>query len=174
MATPILSISICTRVFGCSTGACRLERLMEKAHELKFPALRHHRTTACSTGPSTFTKACPGEGIKPHRRLRGLRPRRQSLWKKTSSGGRDVYNHLVCWAKDETGYKNLVKLATCCPPGRDTTNRAIDRNCWRRNKEGLMPSSGCLASEIPEAFSRGIFCPKHARPSIVQANPWAG
>ena len=32
--------------------------------------------------------------------------------KKTSSGGRDVYNHLVLLAKDEAGYKNLIKLAT--------------------------------------------------------------
>ena len=36
------------------------------------------------------------------------------LEKKTgnSGGGRDVYHHLGLLAKDETGYKNLIRLTT--------------------------------------------------------------
>jgi DNA polymerase III alpha subunit len=58
------------------------------------------------------------------------------LEKKSSTGGKDVYNHLVLLAKDQVGYKNLVKLT---PPRIwrvITTSRASTKKSSTQCKEG--------------------------------------
>ncbi len=77
------------------------------------------------------------------------------LEKKTSTGGRDVYHHLVLLAKDETGYKNLIKLATAAHLEGYYYKPRIDKELLAAHKEGLIALSGCLASEIPECDSEG-------------------
>src|SRR5204863_5450083 len=76
------------------------------------------------------------------------------LDKKTSAGGRDVYNHLVLLAKDEVGYKNLIKLTTAAHLEGYYYKPRIDKELLAANKEGLIALSGCLASEIPEAIMK--------------------
>src|SRR5436305_14730613 len=94
-------------------GACRLDRLMEKAHELKFPALAL-TDHGVLFGAIDFYQAARNAGIKPIIGCEVYVAPGSRLEKKASSGGgsRDVYNHLVLLAKDEVGYKNLIKLAT--------------------------------------------------------------
>ena len=72
------------------------------------------------------------------------------LEKKTSTGGRDVYHHLVLLAKDEAGYQNLIKLATAAHLEGYYYKPRIDKELLAAHKEGLIALSGCLASEIPE------------------------
>ena len=72
------------------------------------------------------------------------------LEKKTSSGGRDVYHHLGLLAKDETGYKNLIKLTTAAHLEGYYYKPRIDKEILAAHKEGLIAMSGCLASEIPD------------------------
>src|ERR1043165_3737472 len=130
-------------------GACRLDRLMDKAHELKFAALAiTDHGVLC--GAIDFFKTAQEKGIKPIVGCEvyvGPGSRRD---KKTSSGGRDVYNHLVLLAKDETGYKNLIKLATAAHLEGYYYKPRIDKELLAAHKEGLIALSGCLASEIPE------------------------
>src|SRR5882672_6340528 len=97
--------------FSLLDGACRLDRLMDRAHELKFPslAITDHGVLH---GAIDFYQAARAKGIKPIIGCEVYVAPVSRLDKKTSNGGRDVYNHLVLLAKDETGYKNLIKLAT--------------------------------------------------------------
>ena len=53
-------------------------------------------------------------------------------------------------AKDETGYKNLIKLATAAHLEGYYYKPRIDKELLAAHKEGLIALSGCLASEIPE------------------------
>src|SRR5207245_8779868 len=92
-------------------GACRLDRLMEKAHELKFPALAL-TDHGVLYGAIDFYQAARDKGIKPIIGCEVYVAPGSRLEKKTTSGGRGVYHHLVLLAKDETGYKNLIRLAT--------------------------------------------------------------
>src|SRR5436190_2196494 len=130
-------------------GACRLDRLMERAHELKFPsiAITDHGVLY---GAVDFYQAALENGIKPIIGCEVYVAPGSRLDKKTSAGGRDVYQHLVLLAKDETGYKNLIRLATAAHLEGYYYKPRIDKELLTAHKEGLIALSGCLASEIPE------------------------
>jgi DNA polymerase-3 subunit alpha len=134
-------------------GACRLDRLMDKAHELKFSslAITDHGVLY---GAIDFYKAAREKGIKPIIGCEVYVAPGSRLEKKTSSGGRDVYNHLVLLAKNETGYRNLIKLATAAHLEGYYYKPRVDKELLAAHREGLIALSGCLASEIPESIQR--------------------
>ena len=134
-------------------GACRLDRLMDKAHELKFPALAI-TDHGVLYGAIDFYKTAREKGIKPIIGCEVYVAPGSRLEKKASTGGRDVYNHLVLLAKDETGYKNLIKLTTAAHLEGYYYKPRIDKELLTAHKEGLIALSGCLASEIPEAINK--------------------
>src|SRR5207247_8935900 len=92
-------------------GACRLDRLMDKAHDLRFPALAI-TDHGVLYGAIDFYEAARNKGIKPIIGCEVYVAPGSRLEKKSSGGGRDVDNDLLLLAKDETGYKNLIMLAT--------------------------------------------------------------
>ncbi len=134
-------------------GACRLDRLMDKAHELKFSslAITDHGVLY---GAIDFYKAAREKGIKPIVGCEVYVAPGSRLDKKTCSGGRDVYNHLVLLAKDEAGYRNLIKLATAAHLEGYYYKPRVDKELLAAHKDGLIALSGCLASEIPESIQR--------------------
>src|SRR6476646_11329508 len=135
-------------------GACRLDRLMERAHELKFPsiAITDHGVLY---GAVDFYQAARERGLKPIIGCEVYVAPGSRFDKKTSSGGRDVYNHLVLLAKDEIGYRNLTRLATAAHLEGYYYKPRIDKELLAAHKDGLIALSGCLASEIPEAILKG-------------------
>ncbi len=130
-------------------GACRLDRLMEYAHELKFPAMAV-TDHGVMYGAVDFYQAARNKGIKPIIGCEVYVAPGSRHEKKTSAGGRDVYNHLVLLAKDETGYRNLTKLVTAGFLEGYYYKPRIDKEILAAHKEGIIALSGCLASEIPE------------------------
>src|SRR5215470_3567847 len=130
-------------------GACRLDRLMDKAHELKFPALAI-TDHGVMYGAIDFYQAAREKGIKPIIGCEVYVAPSSRFEKKTTSGGRDVYHHLVLLAKDEVGYQNLIQLATAAHLEGYYYKPRIDKELLAARKEGLIALSGCLASEIPE------------------------
>src|SRR5881398_193381 len=91
-------------------AACRLYKLIDLAHELKFPAIAI-TDHGVLYGAIDFYQAARAKGIKPIIGCEVYVAPGSRFEKKTGSGG-DVYHHLVLLAKDEVGYKNLIKLAT--------------------------------------------------------------
>src|SRR5512136_575197 len=89
-------------------GACRLDRLVERARELKFHSLAITDHGALY-GAIDFYQAARDQGIKPILGCEVYVAPGSRFEKKTTSGGRDVYHHLVLLARDETGYKNLIR-----------------------------------------------------------------
>jgi DNA polymerase-3 subunit alpha len=136
-------------------GACRLDRLVDKAHELKFPALAITDHGAMH-GVIDFYKAAREKGIKPIIGCEVYVAPGSRLEKKTGSagGGRDVYHHLGLLAKDETGYKNLIKLTTAAHLEGYYYKPRIDKEILAAHKDGLIAMSGCLASEIPDLITK--------------------
>ncbi len=145
-------------------GACRLDRLMDKAHELKFPALSI-TDHGVLYGAVDFYQAARKKGIKPIIGCEVYVAPGSRLDKKSSGGGgRDVYNHLGLLAKDETGYKNLVKLVTAGHLEGYYYKPRIDKEILAAHHQGLIALSGCLASEIPELIQKDQ--PQQARDAI--------
>src|SRR6266404_4426197 len=134
-------------------GGCRLDRLMQRAHELRYSALAI-TDHGVLFGAIDFYQAALEKGIKPIIGCEVYVAPGSRLEKKTSSGGRDVYNHLVLLAKDEIGYKNLIKLATAAHLEGYYYKPRIDKELLTAHKQGLIALSGCLASEIPESITR--------------------
>lgn len=134
-------------------GACRLDRLVDKAHELKFAALAITDHGAMH-GVIDFYQAARAKGIKP---IIGcemyVAPGRMTEKKSSggnNSGGRELYYHLGLLAKDETGYKNLIKLTTAAHLEGYYYKPRIDKALLAAHSQGLIAMSGCLASEIPD------------------------
>ncbi len=154
--------------FSLLDGACRLDRLMERAHELKMPsiAITDHGVLY---GAIDFYRAAREKGIKPIIGCEVYVAPGSRLEKKSSGGGggsRDVYNHLVLLAKDEIGYKNLIKLVTSAHLDGYYYKPRIDKEILAANKQGIIALSGCLASEIPDAIM------KEQLPKARQAIDW--
>jgi DNA polymerase III subunit alpha len=130
-------------------GACRLDKLMDKAHELKFPALAITDHGAMH-GVIEFYQMARAKGIKPIIGCEVYVAPGSRLEKKQGSGMRDVYHHLGLLAKDETGYKNLVKLVTDAHIDGYYYKPRIDKEIFAKHSEGLIALSGCLASELSD------------------------
>ena len=135
-------------------GACRLDRLVGKAHELKFPALAITDHGAMH-GVIDFYQTARAQGIKPIIGCEVYVAPGSRREKKTASGGRDVYHHLGLLARDGTGYKNLIRLTTAAHLEGYYYKPRIDKELLAAHKEGLIALSGCLASEIPDLIMRG-------------------
>src|SRR3954467_7945799 len=132
-------------------GACRLDKLMDRAHDLKLPALSI-TDHGVMYGVIDFYQAAREKGIKPIIGCEVYVAPGSRLEKKSANGGRDVYNHLVLLAKDEGGYKNLIKLTTDAHLDGYYYKPRIDKELLAAHKEGLIALSGCLASQIPESI----------------------
>ncbi len=134
-------------------GACRLDKLMERAHELKFPAMAITDHGAMH-GAIDFYKAARDKGIKPIIGCEVYVAPGSRLEKKQGSSTRDVYHHLGLLAKDEAGYKNLIKLTTAAHLEGYYYKPRIDKEILAKHSEGLIAMSGCLASEIPDLLMK--------------------
>jgi DNA polymerase-3 subunit alpha len=130
-------------------GACRLDKLIDKAHELKFPALAITDHGAMH-GVIEFYQAARAKGIKPIIGCEVYVAPGSRLEKKPGSGSRDLYHHLGLLAKDEAGYKNLIKLTTEAHLDGYYYKPRIDKEILAKYSAGLIGLSGCLASEIPD------------------------
>src|SRR5258708_38863479 len=87
-------------------GACRLDRLMDKAHELKLPALAI-TDHGVLYGAIEFYQAARAKGIKPIIGCEVYVAPGDRREKKTGSGGRDDYHHPVLPAKDAARHHEL-------------------------------------------------------------------
>jgi DNA polymerase III subunit alpha len=137
--------------FSLLDGACRLDRFMERARALKFPALAL-TDHGVLFGAIDFYQAARDNGIKPIIGCEVYVAPASRFDKKTPGGRGGEYNHLILLAKDEAGYRNLSRLATAAHLEGFYYKPRIDREILARHKDGLVALSACLAGEIPEAI----------------------
>ena len=135
-------------------GACRIGEVVSLAKNLgqKSLAVTDHGVLY---GAVAFYKACKAEGIKP---IIGcevyVAPR--SRYDKVHGIDSARY-HLILLCKNETGYKNLLKLVSSAWVDGFYTKPRVDRDLLEKYHDGLIALSGCLFGEIAQ--------------KIVQRNP---
>ncbi len=135
-------------------GACRLDRLCSAAKERGQTALAitDHGNLF---GAVDFYKTAKKHGIKP---IIGCEVYVASRSRFDKVHGVDSNrHHLVLLCKNETGYKNLIKLVSSAWVDGFYTKPRIDRELLQKHHEGLIALSACLAGEIPKYISNGEY-----------------
>ena len=133
--------------FSLLDGACRLGELVSRAKELGMTSLAvtDHGNMY---GAVDFYRECKKQGIKP---IIGcevyVAPRSRYDKDKTLDS---KYNHLVLLVKNETGYKNLIKMVSLSYTEGFYFKPRIDRDLLEKYSDGLVCLSACLAGEIPQ------------------------
>src|SRR5215475_6815428 len=135
-------------------GAARLEKLVGKAKELKFPAiaLTDHGNLF---GAIDFYLAAQKAGVKPILGCElyvapGGRKERGS-----QDGGYEGANHLTVLVRNRTGYKNLIKLVSKAYLEGFYYKPRVDRELLSQHSDGLLVLSGCLNYEASRFLSAG-------------------
>jgi DNA polymerase-3 subunit alpha len=101
-------------------------------------------------GTLDFYKKARAAGIKPIIGVEGyLAP---SIEEKT---GRYEYNHLLMLARNQVGYRNLLKLTTIAHTRGYHYRPRVDKKVLSQHAEGLIVTSSCLSGEIPELLLKG-------------------
>ena len=134
-------------------GACRLDGLIEQARRHKMPALAltDHGNLF---GAIEFYQACMKGGVKP---ILGVETyvAPNSRFEKSNQGISDASYHLILLARDEQGYRNLIKLVSLGYLEGFYYRPRVDKELLAKYGKGLMALSGCLASEIPHLIVAG-------------------
>jgi DNA polymerase-3 subunit alpha len=134
-------------------GACRIPELTKRAAELKMPALAlsDHGNLF---GAIEFYKECRAQGIKP---IIGCEVYLATgdLEEKKAGNAREAATHLLLLAKNETGYRNLVKLVSIAHLEGMYYKPRIDKKRLAQYSEGLIGTSACLAGEVARFITAG-------------------
>ncbi len=128
-------------------GFSRIKKLVSqaKALNMKHLAITDH---GAMYGAIDFYKACHAQGINPVLGVEGYLT--DDISDKTRRF-KDDYTHLLMLAKNNTGYRNLMKLTTIAnTEGVHQNKPRVDRHLIEKYSEGLIATSSCLAGEIPQ------------------------
>ncbi len=132
-------------------GACRLQNLVSRAKELNMTslAITDHGNMF---GAVDFYRECKKQEIKP---IIGceiyVAPR--SRFDKDKILDKE-YSHLVLLCKNETGYKNLIKIVSRAYTEGFYFKPRADKTLLEKYSEGLVCLSACLSGEIPKDLLR--------------------
>ena len=128
-------------------GACRIQQVVKKAKELgmKSLAITDH---GVMYGVIDFYKACKKEGIRPILGCEVYTAAR-TLTDKDPRLDADQ-GHLILLARNNQGYKNLMKLVSLGFTSGFYYKPRIDYEQLARYSEGLIALSACLAGDIPQ------------------------
>jgi len=128
-------------------GACQLESLIKKIKEHRMPAcaITDHGSMF---GAIEFYDMAMKHGVKP---IIGseLYVAPGSRFEKSAHGIQEASFHLVLLAKNETGYKNLMKLVSAGYLEGFYYRPRVDKEILAKYSDGLICSSACLKGEIP-------------------------
>jgi DNA polymerase III subunit alpha len=137
-------------------GACRVDDILKTAVAMKMPALAitDHGNLF---GAIDFYRQARKLKIKP---IIGIETyvAPESRHKKTGlKGFTESGFHLLLLAKNETGYKNLIKLSSIAYLEGFYHKPRIDKEILRQYADGLIACSACLHGEVAKNILNGRF-----------------
>ncbi|MEG1698052.1 MAG: DNA polymerase III subunit alpha [Oscillospiraceae bacterium] len=134
-------------------GACRIDGLMERVKALgqTAVAITDH---GVMYGCVDFYKAAKKAGIKP---IIGCEVYVATRTRFDKVNRIDANRHLILLCKNETGYRNLIKMVSSGFVEGFYNKPRIDHELLEKHHEGLICLSACLAGEIPQALLAGDY-----------------
>ena len=135
-------------------GAARLEKLVDKAKELRFPAmaLTDHGNLF---GAVDFYTACEKAGVKPIMGCELYVAPGSRFERSSQDGGYEGASHCTVLARTRAGYANLMKLVSKAYLEGYYYKPRVDRELLAQHADGLLVLSGCLNSEVSRLLSAG-------------------
>lgn len=135
-------------------GLPKIPELVQKAKSLGMDALAltDHGSLY---GAIEFYKTAKKIGVKPiigaelYVAARSMRDKQPGM--------DDKRFHIILLAKNDKGYKNLIKLVTVANLEGFYYKPRIDKEALRAYADGLIALSGCLSGEIPRAIAQKNF-----------------
>ncbi|GAB6096786.1 DNA polymerase III subunit alpha [Desulfatiferula olefinivorans] len=134
-------------------GAIRLGDLFQRAkqYNMSSVAVTDHGTMF---GVLEFYEYAVKAGIRPIIGCEAYMAPRKMSDKSRPEDGTGLY-HLVLLAENNTGYKNLCRLATISQTEGFYYKPRLDKDILKDHSEGIIALSACLAGEIPRLIGRG-------------------
>ncbi|MGH9118416.1 MAG: DNA polymerase III subunit alpha [Acidimicrobiales bacterium] len=153
--------------FSMLDGAARIGEVVAKAAGDGQPAIgiTDHGNLY---GVLDFYKECRANGVKPIIGLEAYQahdsrferpPRRGRLDDSggEGDGGRKLYYHLTLLAENDTGYRNLIQLASRAFLDGYWYKPRLDWDLLEEHSDGLIATTGCLGGHVAQALIRGDF-----------------
>ncbi len=136
-------------VYSLLDGFSNVKQLVKRAKEMGMPAvaITDHGTMF---GSIDFFNAANAAGVKPIIGLESYMAARTMQDKDVKYDKRS--SHLLLLAENQTGYKNLLKIASKAQVDGFYYVPRIDHEYLAEHSEGLIATSGCLSAEIPRAL----------------------
>jgi DNA polymerase-3 subunit alpha len=138
--------------FSLLDGLSRVDDLAKRAVELEMPAiaLTDHGVLY---GVVDFCRACKAHGVKPIVGLETyITPRRMTS--RDPQKDKSPF-HLILLAENQTGYQNLLRIATASQLEGFYYKPRVDRPFLARHAEGIIALSSCNSGEIPRHLLNG-------------------
>lgn len=135
-------------------GLGRVKNLVKEAKRLGQPALAL-TDHGVMHGAIEFFRACKDGGIKP---LIGVEAYQTAYGRPMS--GRDSQldrenHHLLLLARNMTGYRNMLQIATQAQLSGYYYRPRVDHEFLASHAEGLICTTGCLGAEVPNLLLNG-------------------
>jgi len=143
-------------------GMCRIPRLVSRARELGMDSLAITDHGAMY-GVIEFYQAAREVGIKP---IIGCEIYIAPNSRFSHNAGDKINYHLVLLAKNQTGYQNLIQLATKAQLEGFYYKPRVDKELLEQYHEGLIALTSCLGGEVPQLILNGRL------PEAKQAALW--
>ena len=133
-------------------GFSNIKKLVKRAKEMDMPALAitDHGTMF---GVIEFYHAARDAGIKP---IIGLEAYMAARTMQEHDPKEDrKSSHLLLLAENDTGYKNLLQIATAAQLEGFYYYPRIDKEFLAKHTQGLICTSGCMSAEVPRLIKQG-------------------
>ncbi|UTI62304.1 DNA polymerase III subunit alpha [Paraconexibacter antarcticus] len=148
MSTPPVAHLHVHSEYSLLDGACKIEKLAERAASFGQPALglTDH---GVMNGAIEHYKACKKVGIKPLLGCEVYYVDDHADRPEPGSGRRIERNHLTLLARSDQGYRNLVKLSSLgFLEGLVGGKPGVDMAQLEAHSDGIIALSGCLAGRL--------------------------
>ncbi|MFN2173273.1 MAG: DNA polymerase III subunit alpha [Candidatus Promineifilaceae bacterium] len=133
-------------------GLSRIDGLVSRAIELNQPAiaLTDH---GAMYGTMPFYRAAKKAGVKPIIGIEAYLSKR-GMHQRDAQKDKERY-HMLLLAENQTGYSNLLQIASAAMLDGFYYRPRIDRAFMAQHSEGLIGTTGCMSAEIPRAINQG-------------------
>ncbi len=144
----------CHSEFSLLDGANRLDPLIKRTAELGMPALAL-TDHGVMYGTAEFYSKCKANGVKPILGVEAYVAPRNRKQKEPRLD--NAAYHMVLLARNNQGYKNLLKLTSIAALEGFYYKPRIDRELLEKYHEGIIATSACLGGEVCSSLMRGDY-----------------